>query len=139
MAVIRDFKSEDYEALVKLWKELELGRPERGDDLQVIKETLRLGGKMLIMEEAKELIGIAWITNNGRRLYLHHMGIKKDKQGKGYGRKLMEEVLNFARFRKMQIKLEVHDDNSVARKLYEKYGFGDLEGYRILINRNVAK
>lgn len=139
MAIIRDFKSDDYEALVKLWKELGLGRPERGDDLQVITETLRLGGKLLLMEEKKELIGTAWITNNGRRLYLHHMGVKKDQQRKGYGRQLMEEILKFASSRKMQIKLEVHDQNIAAKKLYKKFGFGDLKGYRVLINRNVAR
>jgi len=139
MAIIRDFKTDDYDALVGLWKELELGRPERGDDLQVIKKSLSLGGKLLIMEENNELIGTAWITNNGRRLYLHHMGVKRDQQRKGYGSQLMEEILKFAASRHMQIKLEVHNHNMAARKLYEKFGFGDLEGYRVLINRNVAR
>ncbi|MCF8232124.1 MAG: GNAT family N-acetyltransferase [Bacteroidales bacterium] len=107
--------------------------------MKVIEETIRLGGRLLMMEEQNELIGTAWITNNGRRLYLHHMGIKPNKQGRGWGQYLMEEILAFARSTHKQIKLEVHQQNGPARKLYEKYGFAELEGYQVLINRNTAK
>ena len=139
MAVIRDFKRDDYEALGELWVELGLGRPERGDDLTIIEETIRLGGRLFVMEEKNELIGTAWVTNNGRRLYLHHMGIKPNKQNLGWGQYLLKEILAFAHSMNKQIKLEVHQQNSPARKLYEKYGFAELEGYRVLINRNTAK
>lgn len=135
MPLIRDFTPEDYQALVELWKELDLGRPERGDDLSVINETLRLGGKLFLLEQKAELIGTAWVTNNGRRLYLHHMGIKKAFRGKGFGAMLMDEIIGHARAMKMQIKLEVHTENDKARRLYEKYGFEELEGYQVLINR----
>ncbi len=135
MPLIRDFTPEDYQALVELWKELDLGRPERGDDLSVINETLRLGGKLFLMEQQGELIGTAWVTNNGRRLYLHHMGIKQAFREKGFGAVLMDEIIGYARAMKMQIKLEVHTENDKARRLYEKYGFEELEGYRVLINR----
>lgn len=139
MPSIRDFQPEDYNKLITLWQELGLGRPERGDDLEVIRETLRRGGKLLIMEEKGQLVGTAWITNNGRRLYLHHMGIREELQGKGHGKMLMKPVLDFAREQGMQIKLEVHEQNPAARKLYEEFGFKELDGYRVLINRNVNK
>jgi len=138
MTVVRDFKNSDYNQLIELWQELDLGRPERGDNLTVITETLSRGGKLLLLEHSNQLIGTAWITNNGRRLYLHHMGISRAWRGRGFGKILMEEIMNFAHAMKMQIKLEVHVENQSARRLYEKYQFEDLEGYRVLINRKTS-
>lgn len=138
MTIVRDFKSTDYNKLTELWQELGLGRPERGDNLTVIKETLKRGGKLLLLELDDQLIGTAWITNNGRRLYLHHMGISKAYQGRGYGKRLMDEIMNFASSVKMQLKLEVHIENDNARRLYEQYRFEELEGYRVLINRKTS-
>jgi len=133
---IRDFQEEDYLALMDLWTKLGLSRPERGDDLKVIDETLRLRGKLLVAESENNIIGSAWITNNGRRLYLHHMGVLGDLQGQGIGQMLMDFVNDFAAEKQLQIKLEVHQKNQNAQKLYRSNGFTLLEGYDVLIRRN---
>jgi len=134
---IRDFKITDYKNLKCLWNELDLDRPERNDDLSVIRNTLKYNGKLLVMlTEFDELIGSCWITNNGRRLYLHHMGIKKQYHGKGYSKQLMEYALNFAKKQNLQIKLEVHRSNNIAKSLYKSYGFNKLNGYEVLIKRD---
>lgn len=133
---IRDFQGGDYPGLMDLWAKLGLSRPERGDDLKVIEETLRLGGKLLVAESENKIIGSAWITNNGRRLYLHHMGVARDLQRQGIGQMLMDFVNDFAAEKKLQIKLEVHQENQNAQKLYRSNGFTLLEGYDVLIRRN---
>jgi|AntRauTorcE11898_2_1112593.scaffolds.fasta_scaffold00798_8 ribosomal protein S18 acetylase RimI-like enzyme len=127
---------EEYEEVTQLWGSLELGRPERGDNQEVIENTLKKGGKLFIAEIQGAIVATAWVTDNGRRLYLHHMGVAAHEQGRGIGKKVMEEVLRFAAFKEMQIKLEVHASNIAARKLYEKYGFSMLQGYQVLINRD---
>ncbi|HKK09353.1 MAG TPA: GNAT family N-acetyltransferase, partial [Bacteroidales bacterium] len=76
------------------------------------------------------------ITNNGRRLYLHHMGVLGDLQGQGIGQMLMDFVNDFAAEKQLQIKLEVHQKNQNAQKLYRSNGFTLLEGYDVLIRRN---
>lgn len=136
---IRDYKEADYPELMKLWESLELGRPERGDDRKVIAQTLKYDGKLLVALVDNRLIGAAWITNNGRRLYLHHMGVAKEFQRQGIGKKLMEKTLEFAEAMNMQIKLEVHHTNPNAISLYRKYGFEPLSGYQVLINRGTGK
>lgn len=135
--VIRDFVDSDYDQLMALWYKLQLSRPERGDNLEVIHKTLDMGGALLVVPYKDQLIGSAWITNNGRRLYLHHMGVDINFQHQGIGKKLMKSVNAFASQKKMQIKLEVHQQNQYARKLYEKCGFKLLEGYEVLIKREV--
>jgi len=123
--------------VLPLWKETGLGDEKRGDDEQIILNTLKYGGKFILMleQDTKQLIGTSWITNDQRRLYLHHFGIGKIFQGKGLSKPLLEESLKFAGKTGLQIKLEVHKDNSVARQLYEKYNFKYLGDYFVYIIR----
>ena len=133
----RDYRQGDYRQVLPLWKETGLGDEKRGDDEQVIMNSLKYGGKFILMFErtTEKLIGTSWITNDHRRLYLHHFGIAKEFQGKGFSKPLLEESLQFAKNTGLQIKLEVHKDNPVARLLYEKYDFKYLGDYLVYIIR----
>ena len=116
-----------------------MGKPERGDNLETILKTIKFGGFLLVMYdvETSVLIGTSWLTNDGRRLYLHHFGIDPAYQGKGYSKPLVEESLKIAKQKKMQIKLEVHRNNKNAIGLYKKYGFGYLGDYDVYIIREI--
>jgi ribosomal protein S18 acetylase RimI-like enzyme len=135
--IIRDFLPEDYQQIFDLWVELDMGGLERGDTLEVLLQTIDKGGKLLIMEEPVKhsIIGSSWITNDGRRLFLHHFGIKKDYQGRGLGMKLAIASLKFIKEKGMQVKLEVHKENIAAKKLYEKTGFNAFTDYDIYMIR----
>lgn len=134
---IRNFKPSDMEGVANLWLKLDLGNPERGDNLDVILKTLEFGGCFLVMvhEPDQTIIGTSWITNDGRRLYLHHFGIDPIMQQKGLATKLLKSSLGFAKSVNLQIKLEVGDDNLAALKLYSNGGFKPLGDYRVLIIR----
>ena len=133
----RDYRQGDFGLVLPLWKETGLGDEKRGDDEQVILDTLKYGGKFILMIErnTEKLIGTSWITNDHRRLYLHHFGIGKQFQGRGLSKPLLEESLQFARKTGLQIKLEVHKDNPIACQLYEKYDFKYLGDYMVYIIR----
>jgi len=136
--IFRDYKAEDFFALIQLWEALGLGNAKRGDDDIVIQQTLKNDAKLIIMEaDEGQIMGSAWLTNDGRRIYLHHFGIHKDWQGKGYAKKLMKECLQFAKQKKMQIKLEVHKDNITAIELYKAGGFKYLGDYLVFIIREI--
>ena len=134
---IRDYQKEDYVKIIQLWESLDLGRPERGDNREIIENTIKEGGKLFILEdiETKELIGTSWITNDHRRLYLHHFGIKSKFQGQGLSKQLLEESLKFAKAYDLQIKIEVHKTNTAALELYKKYDFKYLGDYEVYIIR----
>ena len=135
---IRDYKSSDYLDVVVLWGNLDLGNPQRGDNSEIIEKTLAMGGKMLVMvrKDTMQIIGTSWITNDGRRLYLHHFGIAKEFQNQGLGDMLVKETLKYSRNLNMQIKLEVAPKNLSAIRLYEKNGFKLLGDYVVYIIRN---
>lgn len=135
---IRGFKDNDYNEVVELWLETDLSNPERNDTLETIHKTLKHDGAFFIMEQkaTKKIVGTSWITNDGRRLYLHHFGIKPEFQGKKFSKQLLEVSLDFASKNGLQIKLEVHKENNIALNLYKKSGFDYLGDYEIYIIRN---
>lgn len=136
---IRQFQDSDYNAVLEVWSQTDMGGAHRGDNLDVIKDTLSNGGQLFVLvdENDAKIVGTSWITNDSRRLYLHHFGVLPDYQGKGLSNILMNQTMQYARDKKLQIKLEVHKNNSIARHLYEKYGFKYLGDYDVFIVREV--
>ena len=134
--VIRDYKQGDYEAIIALWAETGLGGAHRGDNRDVIEESLRIGGKLLVAElDDGRLVGTSWMTYDGRRLHLHHLGVAPECQRRGLGRHLTVVSLAFARERNIQTKLEVHQSNHAAIALYRSLGFQYLGDYDVYIIR----
>ena len=138
---VRRYKSADYEGVLKVWEPTGLGNAFRGDNAVTIEKTIRMEGCffVLVKKESKEIIGTSWISNDGRRLYLHHFGILPEYQGKGLSKPLLKKSLEFAREKNMQIKLEVHQDNEIALDLYKKHGFSYLGDYHVYIIRNIQE
>jgi ribosomal protein S18 acetylase RimI-like enzyme len=132
---VRNFVESDYKSVLEVWEQTDMGGAHRGDDLKVINDTLSAGGILFVLTAEDNVIGTSWITNDSRRLYLHHFGIIPKFQGKGLSNLLIEKSMQYAREAKLQIKLEVHKKNAVARRLYEKYGFKFLGDYDVFIVR----
>ncbi|MBE9466716.1 MAG: GNAT family N-acetyltransferase [Bacteroidetes bacterium] len=139
--IIRDFSADDIKQINEIWQQTDLGNAERGDNENIINNTIKIGGKFLVLEnsEHNEIIGTSWITTDNRRLYLHHFGIKPEYQKKGLGIMLAKASLEFAKKKNMQIKLEVHENNKGAIELYKKLGFKYLGNYKVLIIRDLEK
>ena len=138
---IRDYRPEDFAEVEKLWIETGMGSPARGDDQQTIQRTLENGGKLFILEETSSgrIIGTSWLTDDGRRIYLHHFGILPTYQGKGLSELLLKVSLDFAVEAGRQIKIEVHNSNNKAKNLYTKAGFAYLGDYDVYIIRDYQK
>jgi len=139
--IIRDFSVDDIKQINEIWQQTGLGNAERGDNQEVINNTIKIGGKFLVLENSdkNEIVGTSWITTDNRRLYLHHFGIKPEYQRKGLGIMLAKATLEFAKMKNMQIKLEVHKKNKGAIELYKKIGFKYLGDYKVFIIRDLGK
>ena len=134
---IRDYLPEDYPQIAALWAETGLGGPQRGDNQQVIDQSIAMGGKMLVATlEDGTLIGTSWMTFDGRRIHLHHFGISPRYQRQGIGRQLAIASIAFAKEKGYQIKLEVHQTNTAAIELYKGLYFQYLGDYDVYIIRS---
>src|SRR2546428_41413 len=90
--VIRDYDMTDYGSICALWQSTGLMSAERGDDARVIAHTLASGGRLWVAtrEDEARVVGTAWITNDARRLYLHHVAVLPKYQHQGVGRRLFD-------------------------------------------------
>lgn len=67
-------------------------------------------------------------TIPGKRIYLSRIIVKKDYRGKGYGKKLMNNIIEYAKKETYEeISLGVNSDNYVAFKLYVDLGFTKIQ------------
>lgn len=136
---IRDFKATDFQGLSEVWHQTDLGNPQRGDNLEIIEQSIQMGGKMLVVEDTNgNIVGTSWMTFDGRRIHLHHFGIALNYQRKGVGLQLAKESLKFVKQKGYQVKLEVHKNNLAAIELYKKLGFTYLGDYDVYIIRDLG-
>ena len=137
---IRDYQSNDYSRIMEIWNATGLGGRGRGDDQKIIEDSLAIGGKLLVAEDVQtqQVVGTSWMTFDGRRIHLHHIGVLDEYTNQGIGELLTRESLLFAREKGYQIKLEVRDDNARAIHLYKKLGFKRLGDYDVYIVRDVS-
>ena len=136
---IRDFELQNFDGLSEVWSLANLGNPQRGDNLDIILQSISMGGKMLVAVNADDrVIGTSWMTFDGRRIHLHHFGVHPDYQRKGIGKLLVKESLQFVKQKGYQVKLEVHQSNIAAINLYKQFGFTFLGDYDVYIIRDLS-
>ncbi len=107
---VRDYWAADYPHVADIWERTGISTPGRGDTAEVIENTLRRNGRLLVLvDRASDMVvGTSWLTNDGRRLYLHHFAIDPRFQGGGLSKPLLRESLKIAKEIGLQVKLEVH-------------------------------
>ena len=126
-----------YRQIMEVWQETGVTNPARADSIEVIQHSLDHTGTILYCTVTDKVVGVVWVNHDFRRLYIHHMAVKPDYQNRGIGKALLSEALKIAKATGYQAKLEVHRDNPAARHLYSSLGFKDLEGYILMIKREI--
>jgi ribosomal protein S18 acetylase RimI-like enzyme len=138
--LVRAYRDGDFEGITRFWDLTGMGTPERGDNKEIIENTIKIGGTLLVVEEKDtgKISGTSWMTFDGRRILLHHFGILPEFQGKGLSKILLTESLQFVKSKGHQVKLEVHSTNFKAINLYKKFGFRHLGEYNVYIIRDLS-
>ena len=121
--------SEQFFILNKVWIE-ESWRLEDSDkkDLLNPDKIVENGGQVFFALENKIPVGTAAMINSSDdRFELAKMTVQEDLRGKGIANMLMDECLKFAKENKAnEIFLISNDSLTIARNLYDKYGFKEV-------------
>ncbi len=107
-----------------LYDHLEQYGDEKADIQKCLKYVFNNGGFITIGHEGEEIKGIVVINDTNMSGYipdhiLVYIAVDRSTRGKGFGKKLMEEVINRC---EGDIALHVEPDNP-AKRLYERIGF----------------
>ena len=119
----------DFFVLNKAWIE-ESWILEESDkkDLLNPDKIVNNGGQVFFALEKQKVIGtVAMINSSDNRFELAKMTVQEDFRGKGIANMLMDECLKFANENKAnEIFLISNDSLTIARNLYDKYGFKEV-------------
>ena len=119
----------DFFVLNKAWIE-ESWILEESDkkDLLNPDKIIHNGGQVFFALENQKVIGtVAMINSSDDRFELAKMTVQEDFRGKGIANMLMDECLKFAKENKAnEIFLISNDSLTIARNLYDKYGFKEV-------------
>ena len=122
--------SEQFFILNKVWIE-ESWRLEDSDkkDLLNPDKIVENGGQVFFALENKIPVGTAaMIKSSDDKFELAKMTVQDDFRGKGIANMLMDECLKFAKENKAkEIFLISNDSLKIARNLYDKYGFKEVD------------
>ena len=128
-AAIREFREDDYEAVLRVWREAGLTiRPS--DTLPELRKLIaRNPGTFLVAEEAGTVVGTVIGAWDGRRAWGYHLTVLPAVRGRGTGQKLMEELERRLRaIGASKLNLLIEAGNAGAAAFYRKLGYtpGDL-------------
>jgi len=119
----RRLKPEDAEIILKIEEKVY----EYPWTLGIFNDCIRVSYECTALELEQELIGYAIMTIGASESHLLNIGIHPDYQGQGFGRLLLESMLDKARRSHAKTTfLEVRASNSRAIHLYESMGFNEI-------------
>ena len=122
--------SEDFYTLNKLWIEESWSLEDSDkEDLLKPEKIIDKGGQIFFAVSNGKAVGtVAMISSFKNKFELAKMTVKSQFRGKGIANSLMDKCIQFAKEKKAkEIFLISNDSLNIARNLYDKYGFIEVE------------
>ncbi len=126
----REFRIDDYDKAIELWKRVEGLDVAEGDDRETVRRFLeRNQGLSRIATNGAAMVGAVLCGHDGRRGYIYHLAVDPACQGRGLGRRLIEECLaGLQRVGLERVNILVAKDNPRGLEFWRLSGWEDLDG-----------
>ena len=126
----RAFSIDDYDAAVELWQRVEGLEIAEGDDRESIAQFLaRNPGLSRVATDGSATVGVALCSHDGRRGHIYHLAVDPAYQGRGLGKRLLDECLEgLRRAGVKRVIIMVADDNPRGRAFWRRLGWEDIPG-----------
>ena len=113
-----------YHEIIALWKRsgIEVSSSDTRDE--IAKMLKRNPDLFLIGKENEKVIAVVMGAFDGRRGYVHHLAIDPDYQKKGYGKTMMDELIEKFQIKKVhKVHLLIEKSNKEVADFYRKLGW----------------
>jgi N-acetylglutamate synthase len=126
----REFSINDYEAAVKLWRRVKGIEIAEGDDRESVAQFLaRNPGLSRVAIDGSATVGVALCAHDGRRGHIYHLAVDPAYQGRGLGKRMLDECLEgLRRTGVKRVIIMVADDNPRGRGFWRRSGWEDIPG-----------
>lgn len=121
---IRPFQTSDENAVVTLWEACGLVRPWNDPHKDIARKLNVQPELFLVGLEGERVVGTVMAGYEGHRGWINYLAVSPDHQGRGLGRRLMDEAEQ--RLRAVgcpKINLQVRSGNEAVRQFYESIGY----------------
>ncbi len=126
MPNLRHLTVDDYDAIIRLWKEagLESVHLQGRDSHDAFAAQLAAGQRVIGLEDAGQLIGAVLVTHDTRKGWINRLAIHPDHRRKGYATELIaaaEQELRAIGFQIFAVLIEA--DNNTSQALFAREGY----------------
>jgi ribosomal protein S18 acetylase RimI-like enzyme len=123
---IREFETEDYDDVMKLWRESKLPHKPHGRDRRdrIAREIVQSNAIFLIAEKDGVLIGSAFGTHDGRKGWINRVAVAPKYRRQGIAEELVRQVEH--RLHDMGIRIIaclIEDWNEESMEFFERIGY----------------
>jgi len=127
---IREFSIDDFDAAIELWKLVEGLEIAEGDDRESIAQFLaRNPGLSRVAIDGSATVGVALCGHDGRRGHIYHLAVDPAYQGRGVGKRLLDECLEgLRRTGVKRVIIMVADNNPRGLGFWRRCGWEDIPG-----------
>src|SRR5207249_8643296 len=126
----REFSINDYGAAVEIWQRVEGVEIAEGDDRESVAQFLaRNPGLSRVAIDGSATIGVALCGHDGRRGHIYHLAVDPAYQGRGVGKRLLDECLEgLRRTGVKRVIIMVADNNPRGLGFWRRYGWEEITG-----------
>lgn len=135
---IRKFSMEDYDGIIRVWKECKLPYKPYGRDRRdrIEKEINRGNAIILVAEENQHIIGTILGTHDGRKGWINRLAVLPAYRNTGLAKKMVNKVekeLNETGINIIACLIE--DNNPVSIEVFTKLGYIEFPGMHYMTKR----
>ena len=130
MPNLRHLTVDDYDAIIRLWKEagLESVRLQGRDSHDAFAAQLAAGQRVIGLEDAGQLIGAVLVTHDTRKGWINRLAIHPDHRRKGYATELIAAAERELREMGFQIfAVLIEGDNNASQEMFAREGYKALD------------
>ncbi len=126
----REFSISDYDGALQVWQRVEGVEIAEGDDRGGVAQFLaRNPGLSRVAIDGPAIVGVALCGNDGRRGHIYHLAVDPVYQGRGLGKRLLDECLDGLRRTGIQrVIILVADDNQRGAEFWKYHGWEEIPG-----------
>jgi len=135
---IRVFRQDDYDKVVKLWKESGLIlRP--GDDCEGIGLKLQRDPDLfLIAEKDQEILGVVLGAWDGRRGWINHLAVRSTHQRSGIGKSLINELeKRLIKKGALKVNAQIYRSNESSLAFFKALNY-EIHSDLIMVGKNLS-